>query len=628
MNYLIIAGKIIASSGILYGYYKLFLQNRRFHRYNRFYLMAVLLFSVLLPFIELPVFENTLSDPAVFRSLRAVTWGSFQEQLVEANSGNSYAIINLTRIIYFSGVFVFFWFLLRAVTFIRSLRLKYPVEKWKDLSFYNTNEPGTPFSFFKSIFWNKAVDPSSEPGQKIFRHELFHIRQYHSLDVLLCEFVCIIAWFNPFFHLIRKEVKAIHEFLADEYAAGNNDPNGYAELLVLQSINLRHAQLVHPFFHNHLKRRINMITQFNKSRSGYWSRIMILPIAAILFCVISLYAQRSSSSQNAGKSLISNEQPFVLMIDAGHGGNDAGAKSADGKYAEKDIALAIAKNLRDEAEAAGIKVVMLRTSDVSLTVQERASMNASQKPDLFVSIHVGAGPEPVNNLIGGAEAFIGSKKPENKIASIELGNSILNALEPVIKVTSPVKENRYGRIWVLDESPCPGVLIHCGFMTNEKDVLFITNRDNQQKIANRILSGILHFNRQKESIAQHDPVYIQTIAHTDTIPADRSKITFTELEIVPAYPGGGTAWVEYLKKKLRYPDLAEKRKISGTVLVKFIIDENGKVVHIGPVTGPEELKSEGIRIIRESGTWLPGMQNGIKVKAYHEQPIVFRLENS
>ncbi len=371
-----------------------------------------------------------------------------------------------------------------------------------------------------------------------------------------------------------------------------------------------------------------MITQFNASRSGYWSRIMILPVAFVLFCAITLYAQRSSTKQQGDISLTENEKSFVLMIDAGHGGTDNGAKSADGKYAEKDIALSIAKKLRDEAEAAGIKVIMLRATDVSLTVQERASVNATQKPDFFVSIHVGAGPEPVNNLIGGAEAYIGSKKQETRIASIELGNSILNALQPIMKVITPVKENKNSRIWVLDQSPCPGVLIHCGYMTNENDVSFITDRNNQQKIANRILSGILNYNRQKESIAQHGPVYKQTIVRTDTIPAEQNKVTFTELEISPAYPGGVTAWIEYLKKNLRYPELAEKRNISGTVKVKFIVDENGKIVHIGPVTGPKELKSEGIRIIRESGVWVPGMQNGIKVKAYHEQPIVFRLENS
>jgi TonB family protein len=633
MNILLLAGKVVCCSGILYGYYRLFLQNMKFHRYNRFFLISVIFLSFILPFIQLPVFESSFPEHAMYQSLRMVTWGTFDEKIIDTGYAVLIPATAMLWGLYAAGAGLFLFFLVRSCLYLKTLIGKYPAEKLNDIRFHNTSEPGTPFSFFKSIFWNKAIDPSSVEGQKIFRHELFHIRQFHSLDMVFCEVVTIIAWFNPFFHIIRKELKAIHEFLADEYAAGNDDKMGYAELLVLQSIKLKHQQFVHPFFQNHLKRRILMITQFNKSRYGYLSRIMTLPVAFILFCAISLYAKRAPSGQNDIPVLYANGQPMILMIDAGHGGNDDGAKSADGKYREKDLALAIAKKLRDEAEAAGIKVLMSRESDISLSVQERSTLNERHRPDLFVSLHIGAGPDAVNNSLSGAEAYIGSEKQQTKIPSIELGNSILNALKPVLKINGPVKQRSNAGIWVLDQSICPAVLIHCGFMTNQNDVAFISNPANQKKIATHILSGIQQFKQQQSADNQNNTDTIHTIHSSrtderDTIPTDPGKLTFTKVEISPAYPGGVNAWITYLKNNLRYPDAAMKKNISGTVVVKFIVDLKGKVVNIEPVTGPEELRSEAIRIIKESGNWLPAIQNGKKVKAYHEQTIVFRLDHT
>ena len=577
MNILLVAGKVVCCSGILYGYYRLFLQNRMFHRYNRFFLISVIFLSFLLPFIQLPVFESSFPDQAMYQSLRMVTWGSFNERITD--SGYS-VLIPATAILwglYAAGSGLFLFFLVRACWYLKTLMRKYPAEKLNDIRFHNTREPGTPFSFFKSIFWNKAIDPGSVEGQKIFRHELFHVRQYHSWDLVLCEVVLIIAWFNPFFHFIRKELKAIHEFLADEFAAGNDDRTGYAELLVLQSIKLKHQQFVHPFFQNHLKRRISMITQFNQSRYGYLSRIMILPVAFVLFCAISLYAKRAPSGQIDIPVMSANGQPMVLMIDAGHGGKDDGAKSADGKYTEKDLALAIAKQLRNEAEKAGMNVFMTRETDVYPTLQERTEMNATKKPDLFISIHIGAGPEPVNNLLGGAEAYVGSEKQQTRIPSIELGNSILNALKPVLKVNTPVKQRSNRGIWVLDKAICPAVLIHCGFMTNQNDVAFVSDPVNQQKIANHILKGIINYNQQQALAVQYEVVgknvakSVVLLNEADTIPAELRKKTFTKLDISPSFPGGTDSWIKYLKENLRYPEEAKKKNVSGTVIVTSLL---------------------------------------------------------
>jgi outer membrane biosynthesis protein TonB len=121
------------------------------------------------------------------------------------------------------------------------------------------------------------------------------------------------------------------------------------------------------------------------------------------------------------------------------------------------------------------------------------------------------------------------------------------------------------------------------------------------------------------------PVWRQ---RTDSIPRTGNILLDTVLikvEIEAEYPGGLKAWSKYLVKHLRYPDAAARGNIMGDIIVQFIVDKDGHISNITAISGPEELKAESIRIIKESGKWIPALQNGQKVNSYKRQPIKFRL---
>lgn len=105
--------------------------------------------------------------------------------------------------------------------------------------------------------------------------------------------------------------------------------------------------------------------------------------------------------------------------------------------------------------------------------------------------------------------------------------------------------------------------------------------------------------------------------------------TFTKLEIEASYPGGQQAWLKFLNKNLRYPDDAVSNNIQGDVLVQFIVDKDGNISDIQAVSGPKKggLREEAERIIKISSPWVPGIQNGNKVKSYKRQTISFRMVN-
>ncbi len=102
--------------------------------------------------------------------------------------------------------------------------------------------------------------------------------------------------------------------------------------------------------------------------------------------------------------------------------------------------------------------------------------------------------------------------------------------------------------------------------------------------------------------------------------------TFTKVEIESSFPGGAAAWQRYLLKALRYPQEAVDNEIQGTVVIQFIVDKAGSVSEVTAVSGPNELRSEAIRVIKNSGKWKPAIQNGREVKSYKKQPIVFRMD--
>ena len=111
--------------------------------------------------------------------------------------------------------------------------------------------------------------------------------------------------------------------------------------------------------------------------------------------------------------------------------------------------------------------------------------------------------------------------------------------------------------------------------------------------------------------------------------ADYDKI-FTKVEIESQYPGGSPAWLRFLNKNLRFPDDALNNNIQGTVIVQFIVDKEGNVSDVQAISGPDQggLRDEAIRVIRKSGQWLPAIQNGVKVKSYKRQPVIFVLASA
>jgi protein TonB len=103
--------------------------------------------------------------------------------------------------------------------------------------------------------------------------------------------------------------------------------------------------------------------------------------------------------------------------------------------------------------------------------------------------------------------------------------------------------------------------------------------------------------------------------------------TFRKVEIDAQYPGGLEAWRAFLYRRLVYPQEAVDEGKQGTVHVQFIVDKEGNVSDVNAISGPPELYAAAVSVIKKSGRWEPGIQNGQRVKSYKTQPITFKLND-
>jgi protein TonB len=92
------------------------------------------------------------------------------------------------------------------------------------------------------------------------------------------------------------------------------------------------------------------------------------------------------------------------------------------------------------------------------------------------------------------------------------------------------------------------------------------------------------------------------------------------------FPGGPVAWQQFLAQNLVYPKAAIVKEIQGTVVVRFIVEEDGSLTNVEAIKGPMELRQSAMLVIKRSPKWTPEIQNGKNVRSYKTQPIIFRLE--
>lgn len=259
--------------------YYLCLRNDTFLRLRRAYFIFTLFFSILYPLstFEMKVPEDTTIPTAFWLS---------QVEIGAEPTSTSQSILNLSTIIFtiLAGVVLLLSlrFIIQLASIIR-LKLNNKSEKANGFSLIKleTNNIDA-FSFFNWIFIN-IDNTDSEKQKEIITHELVHVQQMHSIDILIAEIFCIIFWWNPFAWLLKREIKINLEYLADRGVLEKGyDPCKYQYLLLQTSNNENGIPIINNFNVSQLKKRIIMMNKRKTSLTKSIKYLLVLPVCFTL----------------------------------------------------------------------------------------------------------------------------------------------------------------------------------------------------------------------------------------------------------------------------------------------------------------------------------------------------------
>ena len=281
--------KSAACLAVFYLFYKLLMSRDTFHRFNRFALLGLLVLSSVLPLVEVSVNEpvgvqETMLTLEQLLLLADVEGG--QETVVAQPATALW--VRVALLVYLAGI-VFFavrnlWSLGRLGALLRRGRLErvsdYLPGRAEHVRLVVHDRDIAPFSWMRYIVLSRK--DLEENGREILIHELAHIRNRHSWDLLLADLCIFVQWFNPAAWLLKQELQTLHEYEADETVLREGvDARKYQMLLIKKAVGTRLYSMANSFNHSSLKKRITMML---KEKSNPWARVKylyVLPLAAL-----------------------------------------------------------------------------------------------------------------------------------------------------------------------------------------------------------------------------------------------------------------------------------------------------------------------------------------------------------
>ncbi|WP_018629484.1 M56 family metallopeptidase [Niabella aurantiaca] len=658
--------QVMLCSGAFYGYYHFFLRNERFHRYNRFYLLLSAGLSLFLPLLKIPVpvdgankitqtIEQVVVSPGNIAVAVAVknTYGLSWEQLVTG--------------LFFLLPLLFLCRFLWSVLTIKRIKGADKNEKMGKITFIVTEHAYAPFSFFNWLFWHKRNRLHTAEGQQILRHELYHIQKRHSVDLVLVEILLCFFWFNPVFYWYRKEIKAIHEFLADQHAAGPDDPFDYARLLITQAIQHKQPKLINPFFTHQLKRRIAMLTKTKKPAFQYLRRVMVLPLFTIMAGLFAFtYRATASLSNTPGFFNYTHLETVVANLFSGKSSVIPGdtlriyndqivSKEAFEKVPFSKIATVMVlskantQKLYGHSKAAGALVILgkgyhSKKLEALMPSPEADRNNSPGKIRSFemvvvaysrstpVAAPVSIQPEPDPLSITGGNYFTSTEQPA--VYNTDWNQFLAKNVRGEIPVQNGAHPGSYRTAYQFVVEP-DGTLSNIKPLTNigygmEAEGLRILKKSGRwqpalqnKKAVRSVYIQNIHFKIVPYPAASH-----LEKKPADTIPGiAQNEEIFTKMEVPPKFNGD---WVPFLFEHLDATVAVKHGAPTGNyqAIVQFIIDRKGGMHNVKVIKDPGYgMGAEAMRVVKAaSDKWIAGKQNGRDINAFVKQPITFQVK--
>jgi len=260
---------------VFYLFFKLLLSRETFHRFNRFVVLAGMLLAFVLPLCVVTVYRELPVLPAA-----AVPLDGAPGIVVPEEAAFDWR--SLLGVLFVVGASVMLLHTLRSVVGVARAVRSGRRERLDDGTVLVRMPAGSvaPFSWWRYVVVSE--DDMSANGREILCHERAHLRLRHSADLLIADLAGCLQWFNPAMWLLRRELRAIHEYEADRAViASGADVHDYQLLLIRKAVGGRWYSVANSFNHSKLKNRITMMLQKRSSRWAGAKALFVVPLAGL-----------------------------------------------------------------------------------------------------------------------------------------------------------------------------------------------------------------------------------------------------------------------------------------------------------------------------------------------------------
>jgi bla regulator protein blaR1 len=604
--------------------YDFFLKKETFFQWNRLYLLSTHVLSLTLPWIKIEAFKTEV--PTEYFVYPEFLWNMDSAPITVTAIESSILNISWQQGVFFLGL------LGATLLFGYKMHQLYRLRKNGDVHYFlnftriivaNSN---LAFSFFKSIFLGDKV--LAKEQENIIKHELVHIQQKHSWDLLFFELLRIVFWFNPLVYVYQSRISELHEFIADAQVAKTNKKEQY-QLLLSQVFQTQHISFVNQFFKTSLiKKRIAMIQKSRSKKIWQLKYLLLVPIVLGMLAYTSSETQTNDiveQEQTSDDAILIKEITKKIEKDIKDFGDVDIALyafiSAHNNYTNAEVFtkkeffeyrilmnISTQKRLKELNAKGGIKYNSSLTKPTSVIytsyVNRREAFQLLDK-DLDISINMNK-----------QDVILIDKKDINSIESyvINVGD-ISDVTADEIKFINGMIED----VLEKGDSKYKSLVLK----DNQYAFRVLKKAEQVNDGRNKTKEMYTFLKQSKVEDSKHIPRKIDSI------------VSFAVVEEVPIFPGcendddkRGCFYEnirEHIRKNFRYPEEAQERGIQGKVKVIFMIDQNGSITNIHKHGIELILLEESDRIISLLPKMTPGKHKGKLVKVPFSIPITFKL---
>lgn len=542
--------------------YHLVLEKQKMHKFNRFYLLFSLVFSFILPFvtIEIASEENTVQTYKYMMQNVPI------QSTVVAQSFD-YRMLSLWGLYGLITMILLFRFVRNILKIVSEIKSNTTVP-FKNANLVLLEEQTSPHTFLNYIFLNNTDYQNRKIEEELYVHELIHVTQKHTLDILLVEVLKTIFWFNPLFIFYKKAMQLNHEFLADENVVTSfNDVPFYQNLLLEHANTNPISGLTSNLNYSVTKKRFIMMTKSVSKTKIFFSKIALIPL--FLGLVFFICGESIAQTISAANDIYANNQ--IAESSSNSGWKVGVEKNEDIVEKLPEIMTSFGYNLE------GMKV------------NQPALQSAMLKLSHYVQ----------NNYISPNGI---DKKDE--VASISFLFKKDGSLEDVKVINGKETEATSELLRILKSSP--------KFQPSS----------SYGKADWKSVPIKMDFWPMNPEEVKNEAVRIET----QKTPEKENPAVVDGIEKQPEYPGGILEFYKFVGKNFKTPAEA---KIEGKVLLEFMIEKDGSLSEFKIVKDLGfGIGDEAIRVLKLSPKWNPGLANGKPVRVQYNLPITIQNEDA